>query len=77
MRPKRYLVYAVGTYIAVMAALAYPDVTVVLAWVVLLGGIAWWVWPVVSKKIATDWKSVEDVPRQIRLLHNYRERNST
>lgn len=81
MRPKRYLGYLAGSFTAVMAALAYPDITVILAWVGLLGGIAWWVWPWASQRATTEWKRSENtsVTQQIRTLRDYRdrERNST
>jgi hypothetical protein len=78
MRPKKYLGYLAGAFATVMAALAYPDITTILAWVGLLGGIAWWAWPVASQKMTTEWKRSEDtsVTRQIQTLRDYQERKS-
>lgn len=78
MRSKRYLACIGGAFTSVMAALAYPDITTILAWVGLLGGIAWWAWPMVSRKAKTEWKQGENtsVTRQIQTLRDYRERKS-
>ena len=61
-RQVKHLVYMVGAFTTIMAALAYPQVTVVVAIGALLSGLSWWFYPLARAKFTKPIEVVKEKP---------------